>query len=114
RSAGRSRLSEPRRGKTPTNSRSMKRGLLSLAILSFAAQAVGAWARPPVIVELYTAQGCASCDKANTYVSGLADEKGVLPLTFSVDYWDYLGWRDTFAKPEFTDRQRAYAKRFGV
>jgi hypothetical protein len=92
----------------------MKRGLLSLAILSFAAQAAGVWARPPVVVELYTAQGCASCDKANTYVAGLADQKGVLPLTFSVDYWDYLGWRDTFARPEFADRQRAYAKRFGV
>jgi hypothetical protein len=92
----------------------MKRGLLSLAILSFAAGAAVAWARPPVVVELYTAQGCASCDKANAYVAGLADQKGVLPLTFSVDYWDYLGWKDTFARPEFADRQRAYAKRFGV
>jgi hypothetical protein len=97
----------------------MKRGLLSLAILSFAAQVSGAWAsaawaRPPVVVELYTAQGCASCDRANTYLGGLATQKGVLPLTFAVDYWDYLGWKDTFAKPEFADRQRAYAKRFGV
>jgi hypothetical protein len=92
----------------------MKRGLLSLAILSFAAQAVAAWARPPVVVELYTAQGCASCDRANTYLGGLAGQKGVLPLTFAVDYWDYLGWKDTFARPEFADRQRAYAKRFGV
>jgi hypothetical protein len=92
----------------------MKRGLLSLAILSFAAQAPAAWARPPVVVELYTAQGCASCDRANTYLGGLASQKGVLPLTFAVDYWDYLGWKDTFAKPEFADRQRAYAKRFGV
>ena len=92
----------------------MKRGLLTLAILSFAAQAAVAWARPPVVVELFTAQGCAACDKANTYVAGLAGRKGVLPLIFSVDYWDYLGWKDTFARPEFTDRQRAYAKRFGV
>ena len=92
----------------------MKRSLLSLAILSFAAQAAVASARPPVVVELFTAQGCATCDKANTYVAGLADQEGVLPLTFSVDYWDYLGWRDTFARPEFADRQRAYAKRFGV
>jgi hypothetical protein len=92
----------------------MKRGLLSLAILSFAAQAAGAWARPPVVVELFTAQGCATCDKANSYVAGLADQKGVLPLTLSVDYWDYLGWKDTFARPEFAERQRAYARRFGV
>ena len=41
-------------------------------------------------------------------------DKGVLPLTFAVDYWDYLGWKDTFARPEFAERQRAYDKRFGV
>lgn len=92
----------------------MKRGLLTLAILSFAAQAAVAWARPPIVVELFTAQGCSACDKANTYVDQLAGQKGVLPLTFSVDYWDYLGWKDTFARPEFADRQRAYAKRMGV
>jgi hypothetical protein len=47
-------------------------------------------------------------------VAGLANKPGLLPLTFAVDYWDYLGWKDTFAKPEFTDRQKAYDKRFGV
>ena len=92
----------------------MRRGLLTLAVLSLAAQEGATLARPPVIVELFTAQGCASCGKADAYESSLAAEKDVLPLTFAVDYWDYLGWKDTFAKPEFSDRQRAYDKRFGV
>jgi hypothetical protein len=79
-----------------------------------AVSAGAALARPPVVVELFTAQGCSSCGDANAHVAGLADAKGVLPLTFSVDYWDYLGWKDTFAKPEFGDRQRAYDARLGV
>ncbi|HXO24383.1 MAG TPA: DUF1223 domain-containing protein [Streptosporangiaceae bacterium] len=82
--------------------------------MSLAAQAGAAWARPPVVVELFTAQGCASCGKADAYQASLAADKDILPLTFAVDYWDYLGWKDTFAKPEFSDRQRAYDKRFGV
>ena len=69
---------------------------------------------PPIVVELYTAQGCGSCGAASEHVAGLATDKGVIPLTFAVDYWDYLGWKDTFARPEFADRQRAYDKRFGV
>ena len=92
----------------------MRRGFLTLAILSLAALASGAEARPPIIVELYTAQGCASCGKADAYQASLVADKDVLPLTFAVDYWDYLGWKDTFAKPAFSDRQRAYDKRFGV
>ncbi|WP_269714523.1 DUF1223 domain-containing protein [Caulobacter sp. NIBR2454] len=65
-------------------------------------------AKTPVVVELFTAQGCAPCVKANEHVAAMADRPGLLPLTFSVDYWDYLGWADTFAKPAFADRQRAY------
>src|SRR5580704_11314455 len=64
----------------------------------------------PVVVELYTAQGCADCPAANQLVIKLADEPDVIALTFSVDYWDYLGWRDTFARPEFSDRQHAFMK----
>jgi hypothetical protein len=85
-----------------------------LAVLSLAALAGAALARPPVVVELFTAQGCASCGKADAYQASLAADSDILPLTFAVDYWDYLGWKDTFAKPEFSDRQRAYDKRFGV
>lgn len=62
----------------------------------------------PVVVELFTAQGCSGCPAANQVVETLAEEPGVIALTYAVDYWDYLGWPDTFAKPEFAERQRAY------
>ena len=84
------------------------------AILSFlflTAPAGAALAKPPVLVELFTAQGCGPCAEANTHLAKLAERPGILVLTFSVDYWDYLGWTDTFAKPEFTARQRAYVSR---
>jgi hypothetical protein len=87
----------------------MRKGALFSLIL-FALPAVAA-ARPPVVVELYTAQGCASCNDANAFAAKLAERPGVLLLTFSVDYWDYLGWADTFAKPEFAERQKAYVAR---
>jgi len=64
--------------------------------------------REPVVVELFTSQGCSGCPQANEILMDLADRPGVIALTYAVDYWDYLGWRDTFAKPEFTERQRAY------
>jgi hypothetical protein len=78
------------------------------------ALATPAVARPPLVVELFTAQGCSSCGKVDAEVDKLADDPGLIVLTWSVDYWDYLGWKDTSAKPEFTDRQRAYDKRFGL
>ena len=93
----------------------MRQALLSLvAATAFASLAAGQAlaAQPPVVVELFTAQGCSSCGKANQVVADLADDKGVLALTYSVDYWDYLGWTDTFAKPAFAARQRAYAQKF--
>ena len=69
--------------------------------------------RRPVVVELFTSQGCAACTKANALVADLAERKDVLALTFPVDYWDYLGWKDTFARPEFAARQRVYMKAAG-
>jgi hypothetical protein len=70
--------------------------------------------RPPVVVELFTAQGCSSCGQANALMGQLAERPGVVALTWPVDYWDYLGWKDTFAQPQFTERQRAYDRRFGL
>ena len=64
----------------------------------------------PVVVELFTAQGCAGCPEANSRVEAIADQPGVIALTYAVDYWDYLGWADTFARPEFAQRQRAYRR----
>jgi len=92
----------------------MMRGVLALAIAAGAVAAAPVRAKPPVVLELYTAQGCASCGEANAHVEALADKSDVLPLTFGVDYWDYLGWKDTFAKPQFAERQRAYDRRFDV
>ena len=64
----------------------------------------------PVVVELFTAQGCGVCADANTRLEAVADEPGVIALTYAVDYWDYLGWQDTFARPEFAQRQRDYRR----
>lgn len=86
-----------------------KAALLSVILLAFSAGVAAA--KPPVLVELFTAQGCGSCDDANAHLGKLADRPGVLALTFSVDYWDYLGWTDTFAKPEYAERQKAYVSR---
>lgn len=63
----------------------------------------------PVVVELFTAQGCAACPPAQAVVNALADRLDVIALSFSVTYWDALGWRDRFGQPAFTERQRRYA-----
>jgi hypothetical protein len=63
----------------------------------------------PVVVELFTSQGCSSCPPANATLSVLADRPEVLALSFGVTYWDQLGWKDTFASPQFTARQWDYA-----
>lgn len=68
---------------------------------------------PRAVVELFTSQGCANCPPADAFLSELSRDPGLVTLSFPVDYWDYLGWKDTAAKPEFTQRQRAYAARRG-
>ena len=68
----------------------------------------------PVVVELFTAQGCSGCPDANATLAQVARNPNVLVLTYGVDYWDYLGWRDTFARPEFTERQREYREALGL
>jgi hypothetical protein len=87
------------------------RALVAASILLWLSLAAPATAKTPVLVELFTSQGCAACAGANAYAAALASREDVLPLTFSVGYWDYLGWRDTFAKTEFAERQKAYARR---
>ncbi len=67
----------------------------------------------PVVVELFTSQGCNSCPPAEAYLGELAKRKDVLALSFHVDYWDYIGWKDRYADPAYTTRQRAYAKTLG-
>lgn len=67
----------------------------------------------PVVVELFTSQGCSSCPQADVMLSNLSNDPNILPLSFHVDYWDYLGWADSFARPEFTRRQELYARAAG-
>jgi hypothetical protein len=84
--------------------------------------ALAAAAQPPAaaketdakaVVELYTSQGCSSCPRADAVLGRLAEREDLITISWGVDYWDYLGWRDTAARPEFTARQKAYAKVLG-
>jgi hypothetical protein len=69
--------------------------------------------RQLTVVELFTSQGCSSCPPANENLIAISQRPGILALTFSVTYWDRLGWKDTFGKPEFTTRQRIYEPSLG-
>ncbi len=90
------------------------RTLLITALATTAATAALAQpVAPPVVVELFTSQGCSSCPPADLAVARAADRPDVIALSFNVTYWDHLGWKDTFARPEFTARQVAYAKALG-
>lgn len=65
------------------------------------------------VVELFTSQGCSSCPPADKLMGELARRGDLVTLTYPVDYWDYLGWRDTLASPDYGARQRAYAEARG-
>jgi len=73
------------------------------------AQPPTAKSRTPVLLELFTSQGCSSCPPADALLNAWRDKPGVITLSFSVDYWNYLGWRDTLSSPENSGRQRDYA-----
>lgn len=79
---------------------------LGLAGLGFAQDS-------PVVVELFTSQGCSSCPPADAILAELEDRDDVIPLALHVDYWDYIGWKDVFAQHDFTRRQKAYARTGG-
>ena len=84
--------------------------------LFLAATLTRAEARPvetaPHVLELFTAQGCTGCAEADQAIKTVIGRPDVLVLAFPVDYWDYLGWKDTLARPEFTQRQAAYKAHF--
>lgn len=84
-------------------------GLPSLAL----AQVSAAETAVKPVVELYTSQGCSSCPAADALLGRLAKRDDLIVLSFSVDYWDYLGWKDTLANAKFSERQRGYAKALG-
>jgi len=85
-------------------------GLLTFTA-SLALNPAPAMAKGPVVVELFTSQGCSACLKADGLMGEVAKRPDSLALTYGVDYWDYLGWRDSFATPDYSARQRAYMKR---
>jgi len=88
--------------------------LVSLAVALCLAPALARAADRPVVVELFTSQGCSSCPPANAYLNELARERAdVLPLAFHVTYWDRLGWKDPFSLEAATERQDVYGHRFG-
>jgi hypothetical protein len=69
---------------------------------------------PPVVVELFTSQGCSSCPPADAYIAKLAKEPNILALGFHVDYWNYIGWTDPYSLKLAAQRQRDYGRRLGL
>ncbi|HTC17941.1 MAG TPA: DUF1223 domain-containing protein [Stellaceae bacterium] len=91
--------------------RSLVLALLVACVLgadSAAIRAAAEPAQPPVVVELFTSQGCNSCPPADEFLGELAKRPDILALAFHVDYWNYIGWTDPFGKPWATGRQRDY------
>ena len=84
--------------------------LVAAAMAAGSACAQTAQERRPVVLELYTSQGCFACPRANRLVAEFARDPNVIALTFPVGYWDYLGWDDTFAQPQFSARQRDFER----
>src|SRR5260370_26354059 len=92
----------------------LSRLLTSLGLIAGLYPVAGFAAERPVVVELYTSQGCSSCPPANAYLNELSrDRRDVLPLAFHVTYWDRLGWKDPYSLQAATDRQDRYGHRFG-
>ena len=115
-------------GATPATAAPTPRRRLAATLAALAALAVtvalpqaarAQWSMPDerpasqVVLELYTAQGCSACPPADAMMRELAMREDVIALALHVDYWDYIGWADTFGRPENTERQTRYARRNG-
>ena len=92
----------------------MLKRLLSLGLLAGCMPLAAAAAERPVVVELFTSEGCSSCPPADAFLTDLArGRRDVLPLAFHVTYWNSLGWRDPYSLDAATSRQSQYGSRFG-
>lgn len=90
------------------------KSLVLLFVLAAAPFSLAAAERPLTVVELFTSQGCSSCPPADAFLGELAGRDDVLALSFHVDYWDYIGWKDPFASADYTRRQRDYSRKLGL
>jgi hypothetical protein len=84
---------------------------LLAAVAAFATNPAGA--EPRAVIELFTSQGCSSCPPADRLLGELARDPALIAMSLPIDYWDYIGWKDTLAKPRHTTRQRFYARTRG-
>ncbi len=96
-----------------TSSMRFSRRLLASSVLCSIFATAGIAGTPKNIIELYTSQGCASCPDAQALLKTYINRSDVVALSFNVDYWDYLGWKDTLGKAAHSKRQRAYARARG-
>lgn len=87
----------------------IKGGILAAMLAAPLAAPLAAQSVQGVLVELYTSQGCSSCPPADALLAQMAKDPALIPLALHVDYWDYIGWKDTFAHEQFSKRQRKYA-----
>ncbi|MBW7965594.1 thioredoxin family protein [Bradyrhizobium sp. BR 10261] len=85
----------------------------ALGICAIVAVIRPAHADPRAVVELFTSQGCSSCPPADKVIGDLAKDPSIIALSMPIDYWDYLGWKDTLADSRFSARQRAYSRMRG-
>jgi hypothetical protein len=92
----------------------LSRLLVSIGLAAGLSPVMAFAAERPIVVELFTSQGCSSCPPANAYLNELSRSRAdVLPLAFHVTYWDNLGWKDPFSLQAATSRQDRYGRRFG-
>jgi hypothetical protein len=88
-------------------------GACLVVAFSHTASATSTQTQPRAVVELFTSQGCSSCPPADQIIGDLAKDPSVIALSMPVDYWDYLGWKDTLADSRFSARQKAYSQMRG-
>ncbi len=93
----------------------LRRTLLTvISTLMLSSPQLAAAGEDAVVVELYTSQGCSSCPPADELLGKIAKMDGVIAMSLHVDYWDYIGWKDEFADPAYTKRQKLYAHAAGA